>query len=272
MAGQSEMTLETASGMFVKVYPARERASKADLVLSNNDFSKEYDFLAAMKNKIHPPYDQGWHRRKKSTFFHNYNKLMVEFAKVIDMDPWKFSVLTEEFEGFDVESEDSRKKLATKVDEVLAKISDEYSKRNITDKPFVVIKNNSGTYGLGVIMVRSGQEVIDWTYKARKKMKATKGGGGITDVIVQEGITSVIKTEQGETAEPVIYMIGSNPSGGFLRANSEKGADENLNAPGSVYKKLCLSDLLVDYSKVPMENVYGWVCKVAAMAVAQELA
>lgn len=271
MAGAPGLGMDTASGKKVQAISAKENFSKFDLILSNNDFSKQYDFLEPIKEKIHPPYDQGWHRRKKSTFFSNYNALATEFAKVLESDPWKYTVHTEEFAGFEVESESSRNLLAEKVDAALHTISAEYKKRSIDYPPFVVVKNNAGTYGLGVVTVRSGEEVKNWTYKARKKMKATKGGGGIDDVIIQEGIPSVIKTDQNETAEPVVYMIGSELAGGFLRVNAEKGPDENLNAPGSVYKRMCLSDLRIDYSKVPMENVYGWICKVAAMAVAQEL-
>ena len=33
-----------------------------------------------------------------------------------------------------------------------------------------------GTYGLGVIKVRSFEDVKSWNYKSRKKMKASKGG------------------------------------------------------------------------------------------------
>ena len=267
----SEMTLESASGKQVTIRKAMDWINKVDLILSNNDFSKEYPELVDYAAKIHPPYNLGWHKRKKSTFFEHYNRLVTEFSKQCDIDPWKFTIITEDFPAFDVESDESRKKLAAKVDEVIARSEAEYKKRNIDYKPYVVIKNNAGTYGLGVVTAKSGEDVINWSYKARKKMKAAKGGGGITDVIVQEGIPSIIKTEQGETAEPVVYMIGSQLAGGFLRVHGEKGPEDNLNSPGSVYKKLCLSDLKVDHSKVPMENVYGWICRVAALAVANEM-
>lgn len=100
-------------------------------------------------------------------------------------------------------------------------------------------------------------------------MKAVKGGGDITELIIQEGIPTVLK-EEAETIEPAIYMIGKELAGGFLRAHKEKGPKESLNSPGAVYKRLCVSDLKINVEGYPMENVYGWVAKLSALAVAQE--
>jgi glutamate--cysteine ligase len=101
-------------------------------------------------------------------------------------------------------------------------------------------------------------------------MKAAKGGGGIASVIVQEGVPSMV-TSDGATAEPAIYMLGCKLAGGFLRAHEKKAADESLNSPGAVYKRLCVSDLRVNVEGHPMENVYGWVARLSLLAVSQEM-
>ena len=100
-------------------------------------------------------------------------------------------------------------------------------------------------------------------------MKAAKGGGGISEVIVQEGVPSVL-SEDGATAEPVLYMLGCELAGGFLRTHNKKDNHQSLNSPGAVYKKLCLSDLKISAEGAMLENVYGWIAKLGFLAISKE--
>ena len=243
---------------------------KPDLIISNNDFSNAYEEWAqGLKTPINPPRELGWHRRRKDAYFQYYNQIVGEFAGLIDVDPWLLQVQTRKFDHFDLSDETSVRQLSEVVDEMLANLRREYVKRNITAEPFVFVKNNSGTYGLAVIQVKSGQAVLEWNYKSRKKMKAAKGGRDVEEVIVQEGIPTILKYESS-TAEPTIYMIGCELAGGFLRTHTEKGPDESLNSPGAVYQKLCVTNLKTDTPGCPMENVYGWVARLSALSVAYE--
>ena len=137
-------------------------------------------------------------------------------------------------------------------------------------EPFCFIKNNSGTYGLAVVKVSSGDDIRVWNNKTRKKMQAAKGGGGVAEVIIQEGVKTRMKDETGASAEPCVYMIGNELVGGFLRVHSRKGPGESLNSPGAVYQRLCMSDLQDKMSDCPMESVYGWTSKIAALSIAME--
>jgi len=159
--------------------------------------------------------------------------------------------------------------LAEKVDAMISRLREDYKKRGIEQEPFVFVKNNAGTYGLAVIRVGSGAEVLEWSYKSRKKMKAAKGGRDVEEVIIQEGIPSVVQAD-GASAEPVIYMIGCELAGGFLRTHAEKGSTDSLNSPGAVYKRLCVSDLAINTQGCMLENVYGWTAKLGVMAIALE--
>lgn len=241
-----------------------------DLIISNNDFSLSLEEWGNQISKpINPPRELGWYQRKKSRYFLNYNKLVNEFAEIAGFDPFLFRVETEEFLNFDITSDESRDKLAAQVDAFLAKLKVEYTKRNITQEPFCFVKNNSGTYGLAVVRVSSGAEVKEWTYKSRKKMKAAKGGRDVEEVIIQEGIPSIV-TSEASSAEPVIYMIGCELAGGFLRTHAEKSSTESLNSPGAVYKKLCVTDLMDARTNCPRENVYGWSAKLGLLAIGLE--
>ena len=253
------LTLESATGRKLEFGSGFQNSEwvtsfKPDLILSNNDFSQPLEEWAALvSTPVNPPRELGWYQRKKSRYFKNYNEIVNEFAKVVKVDPFLMRVETEEFAEFDINSDVSRDQLASKVDLFLSELKTRYKQQNITQEPFCFVKNNSGTYGLGVLKVNSAQEIKDWTYNARKKMKAAKGGRQIEQVIIQEGIPSIV-TSESASAEPVIYMIGCELAGGFLRTHAEKSSTESLNSPGAVYKKLCVTDLYNDRAACPKES------------------
>lgn len=244
---------------------------KPDLIISNNDFSEQYEEWSrtVLDYPMNPPHELGWYQRKKSTYFKYYNQLAKEFSEIAKIDPFLLTVETELFEHFDINDEKSREALAARVDAMIEKLRGDYQKRGINQEPFVFVKNNAGTYGLAVIRVGSGAEVKEWSYKSRKKMKAAKGGRDVEEVIIQEGIPSVVQAD-GASAEPCIYMIGCELAGGFLRTHAEKSSTDSLNSPGAVYKRLCVSDLAINTPGCPQENVYGWTAKLGLLAIAHE--
>lgn len=271
------LQVSSASGRELVVYGASLvdgevtiEGEKADLIICNNDFSEAYEeWASALVTPMNPPHTLGWHRRRKSEFFSWYNRLAGELSEVLEISPHILQVETDVFTGFDVADEESRERLAVAVEAFLERLKKKYADLGVDQKPFVFVKNNAGTYGLAVIQARSGDEVRNWNYKSRKKMKASKGGKGVGELIIQEGIPTSITTES-EIAEPAIYLIGCQLAGGFLRAHSKKGPDESLNSPGAVYKRLCVSDLNISIEGAPLENVYGWIAKLGVLAIAHE--
>ncbi|NUN04188.1 MAG: glutamate--cysteine ligase [Bdellovibrio sp.] len=270
------LTITSSAGNEVILHSALKEGSllktfTPDLIISNNDFSEAYEDWAKTVTEfpMNPPRELGWYQRKKSTYFKYYNQLVNEFAEITKIDPFIMRVETELFENFDIADEASRNALAERVDAMLGRLREDYKSRGITQEPFVFVKNNAGTYGLAVIRVGSGAEVKEWSYKSRKKMKAAKGGRDVEEVIIQEGIPSIVESD-GASAEPVIYMIGTELAGGFLRTHAEKGNTDSLNSPGAVYKRLCVSDLAINTPGCPQENVYGWTAKLGLLAIALE--
>jgi glutamate--cysteine ligase len=272
------LEVPAASGRTAKVYSAtREGTSlnldgfKPDLIISNNDFSVDYeDWARNLELPVNPPRELGWYQRRKDRFFKVYNELAGEFCNLLDVDPWAIQVETELFKGFEVDDEESREQLQQAATKLWDRIKLRYNEHGIKRDPFLFVKNNAGTYGLGVIQVRTPDEIAAWNYKARKKMKAAKGGREVSEVIIQEGIPTTTQSEGGKTAEPVMYMIGCQLAGGFLRVHGEKSDDDSLNSPGAVFQRLCISDLSVKLEGCPMENSYGWLAKLAFLSVAKE--
>jgi glutamate--cysteine ligase len=274
--GTFEVT--TPKGAKLQIYTARREGDSIrlegdfvpDLVVSNNDFSNPYsDWYEGLKVPMNPSHELGWFRRKKSDHFIHYNRLANEFSKLIGVSPWTFTVHTH-LASVDFSDEKSVADLAQKAQEFIDELEDDYKRHDMNcGEPVIFIKNNSGTYGMGIISVKSGEELIALSAKDRKKMGYSKGGRQVHEVILQEGIPTQVSAD-GDVAEPAIYLIGNKLAGGFLRAHKQKGRIENLNSPGSVFKRLCMSDLMVDVEGSHLENVYGWVARLNALAIGLE--
>jgi glutamate--cysteine ligase len=112
--------------------------------------------------------------------------------------------------------------------------------------------------------------------RTRNKMSMGKNKSVIDRVLIQEGVPTTLQTE-GSTSEPVVYMMGSELIGGFIRANRERDDMDNLNSQGMFFKKLCFKDLedcLKEGSEEDLphlEAVYGVIGKLSALAAAHEL-
>lgn len=275
--GKDRSAMISASGRSVEVVSVNVSGGRIhcacfepDLIVSNNDFSEFYqEWGERLDVKLNPPRELGWWQRKKSNYFKHYNDLVGEFAKIADVDPWLLTVETELFTQFDISDPTSREKLAERVESMLDRMKKQYASRGIQEAPVTFVKNNAGTYGLAVMRVASGDEVLSLNNRARTKMKAAKGGREVEEVIIQEGVPSIVQAE-GITAEPTLYLFGCQLAGGFLRTHSEKGPTESLNSPGAVYKRLCVSDLKISVEGHPLENVYGWISRLGVLAIGRE--
>jgi glutamate--cysteine ligase len=106
-----------------------------------------------------------------------------------------------------------------------------YKEYGINEKPFVVVKADNGTYGMGIMTVRDAKDLKNLNRKTRNKMRCGQGRQAVTEVIIQEGVPTNERVNDA-VAEPVVYMIDRYVVGGFYRMHAERGVDENLNAPG----------------------------------------
>ncbi|MGZ3724073.1 MAG: glutamate--cysteine ligase, partial [Bdellovibrionales bacterium] len=148
------LTVTSASGKQVQVHSATRSGSsveidgfKPDLIISNNDFSNEYEeWSKGLEIPMNPPRELGWYRRRKDRFFKIYNQLAGEFSDILKIDPWTMQVETELFNSFDPDSEESRDALAAKAQLLYDRIRVKYKAHGIERDPFLFVKNNSGTY------------------------------------------------------------------------------------------------------------------------------
>jgi glutamate--cysteine ligase len=244
-----------------------------DLVLLNNDLSNGIPReLVGLTQDIAPHPSMGWHRRLKSEHLKNYRDLTHDFAKIIDCDPWCIAAEFSSVDNINFDSGEGIETLAEEVDKLLRRIAGQYKERGIDYDPFVFIKHNSGTYGRSIMHVKSAKEVLDMNRREKNKMNISKGGVQVSSVVLMEGIPTFLK-EDDQTAEPVIYLAGHEPIGGFLRINPNRDAEGNLNSAGAHFKPLCFANLFRNQSResIMLEKVYGALGRLSALANGREM-
>ena len=251
------------------------------LVLLNNDLSGgRPDILEGLEQQIIPPLSAGWSDRKKSDHFTHYHAVAQEFSQQINIDPWLVSPLSLQCGEVNFMDRSGGDCLARNVENMLTSIASKYAEYGIDKEPFVVVKADSGTYGMGIMMVKSADEVSSLNRKQRTKMSSAKEGLIVDNVLVQEGVYTFETLGEDEVvAEPVVYMMNHFVVGGFYRVHTGRGVDENLNAPGMHFEPLAFAQPCNTPNKEDMPDTqpnrfyaYGVVARLALLAAARELA
>jgi len=251
------------------------------VVLLNNDLSAGIpQILQGLdpSQTLLPPLHAGWFVRRKSNHFSCYDEVAGAFARLVQVDPWMINPLFARCGEVDFRDSASNECLVSQVDSLLAAIREKYRTYDIQQKPFVIVKADAGTYGMGIMTVHDAADVAALNRRQRNKMAIVKEGLKVSEVIIQEGVPSYEKVEHG-VAEPVVYLIDRYVVGGFYRVHPERGVDENLNAPGMHFVPLAFhcSCNLPDQRAAPGASalnrfyIYGVIGRLAMLAAALEL-
>ncbi|WDM85317.1 glutamate--cysteine ligase [Ehrlichia sp. JZT12] len=237
-----------------------------DLILLNNDMTSGIpEVLQNLEyQSIMPSLFLGWFNRSKSNHFSIYHKLSVEFCERFDIDPWLISTLFSSCNNVSFLSGQGISDVASEVEVVINKIHDKFQLYNIKERPYVFIKADNGTYGMGIIVAYCGNDVLALNKKNRNKMKKIKDSKIIDSVIIQEGIASKERFNNC-IAEPLIYFIGDTPSCYLYRYHSVKDEFSNLNSVGCNFIDIS--------SKKQQDEILCWntVSRIAALAAAVEM-
>ncbi|MES2772049.1 MAG: glutamate--cysteine ligase [Pseudomonadota bacterium] len=252
-------------------------------ILLNNDLSAGIpDILRNLHEQfLLPPLHAGWAVRRKSQHFAAYDDVAAQFAALLDLDPWQINPYFAACDSINFHERQGEAKLAEQVDQVLLRIGEKYREYGIEERPYVVVKADAGTYGMGVMTVKDASEISSLNRKQRNKMSVIKEGLAVSQVIIQEGVYTyeqVGENDQIGVAEPVVYMIDRYVVGGFYRVHNGRANDENLNAPGMHFEPLAFetSCSLPDRCQKPDAPpnrfyAYGVVARLAQLAAAIEL-
>lgn len=236
---------------------------KIDVAINNNDQSNPWPIeWKEIVTPIVPTPLIGWFRRQKNTHFTYYKKVADEFATHFNINPDLIQAQFKAVENVDFETKLGLEKLGNAVDDIVKKL-----------KPAskVFVKASQGTYGMGISVVSSGEEIINMNRKTRNKMDVGKNSIKFTSLLVQEGVETIIKYDD-MPAEITVYLIDGKSMGGFMRINGEKDSLGNLNSRGMVFRKLCMSDLVntVEDHK-SKDAIYSVIARLATIASAYEI-
>jgi glutamate--cysteine ligase len=265
-----ELTLESNSGALLTFKPiiCENQIIKTidgytpEFILVNNDLTEGAPkLLKNVKQHVNPAIGFGWYKRRKTSHFDTYNNMARDFCNKFEIDPWLISTYFQRCGIVNFKEQTGIECVALKVDQTIDKIRKKYEEYNIKEKPYVFIKSDRGTYGMGIMTAYSGDEVFAMSKKIRNKMNTIKGGIKNTEVIIQEGIPT-IDLINNHPAEPMIYMISGEPVGFIYRLNSQKDAYGNLNAKGMNFANKTDDILLCSAHRV--------ISKIASHAAAWE--
>ena len=203
-----------------------------DLILLNNDLTDGP--LPDLGVPILPPPEMGWYQRRKSAHFRAVESLVEEISELLDIDPWLLSTKWFFSEGKCLDKDTCRTLLAAEADEFLNQLQSKYDQYGISGKPTIFVKNDSGTFGLGIIEITSGEELLSLSNRKLRKLTYGKGGTEAEDFLLQEGVPSALAWND-MVIEPVAYCANGQVGGWFYRANAKKGEMANLNSPSSIF-------------------------------------
>jgi glutamate--cysteine ligase len=278
-------TLALANGNTLTLEPlvrTGNRLSVADfdpcVIVLNNDLSAGVpDILKNLEQTVLPPLEAGWYMRRKSKHFAAYHQVAEQFSELLGIDSWLIDPSFAVCNQINFQEKVGEECLAAQVDFVLQQIRVKYAEYGVKHDPFVIVKADAGTYGMGIMTVKDASEVRDLNRKQRNKMAVVKEGLQVSDVLVQEGVYT-FEDLNGAVAEPVVYMIDRHVVGGFYRVHTDRGVDENLNAPGMRFEPLAFEQCCTlpnpDCAPDDMPNrfyAYGVVARLAMLAASLEL-
>ncbi|HET7832525.1 MAG TPA: glutamate--cysteine ligase [Gallionella sp.] len=248
------------------------------IVLLNNDLSAGVpDILQNLEQSVFPPLSAGWYHRRKSNHFAAYDRVATEFAELIGIDPWLINPYFAVCHQINFQERVGEQCLAAQVDAILQKMRVKYAEYGVEHDPFVIVKADAGTYGMGIMTVKDASEISHLNRKQRNKMAVVKEGLQVHDVLVQEGVYTFEHFKEA-VAEPVVYMIDHFVVGGFYRVHTGRRRDENLNAPGMYFEPLAFetSCTLPNPDCAPDElpnrfYAYGVMARLALLAASLEI-
>jgi len=269
-------TLESASGQQLHYHPLIKKNNKLmtvdgivpDLVINNNDLSNGVPtLLEGIEQPLIPDIRLGWYKRRKSGHFGFYDQASRQFGERFSVDPFLISTIFHQCGMVHFKERAGIECVALGVEKVMTQLRQKYAEYGIKDEPYVFVKADNGTYGMGIMTARSGEDVVEMNKKSRNKMDVIKGGVENTEVIIQEGIQTIDRID-GDVAEPMIYMVGGKPVGCIFRVHNERDAFGNLNAQGMRFEKNICQD---SQENTPCSfGAFGIVARLASLAAARE--
>ena len=203
-----------------------------DLILLNADLSDGPLNISGVD--VFPPNQMGWHSRSKCRHFEHVSDLVHEIGDIVGIDPWLIGPWGFISRGRCLEEQFCRERLAAEIHEGLEFISSKYNEHGIESKPSLFIKNDRGTYGLGILRIESPDEILNLSKRKMNRLTYAKGGKDAEDFLLQEAVPTFLESNNS-VIEPVGYGVNGEVISWFFRSNSKYGNFDNLNTPSTQF-------------------------------------
>ncbi len=237
-----------------------------DAIVVNNDFtSGPPTILCSIEQPVMPKPSLGWYQRRKSVHFTAYNRVLKRFCESFGLDPWYYEAIFERCKNINFHERTGLECVALSVEKIIHSLKAKYEQYGITSEPYVFIKADSGTYGMGIMTATSGDDVIHMNKKIRNKMNVIKEGAQNTEVIIQEGVPTVDALD-GASSELLYYLVSGEVVGGITRSNSARDSFLNLNTPDMTLTPIPDADM----HSTPLARSAGIIAQLATLAAAHE--
>jgi glutamate--cysteine ligase len=277
-------SIKTPSGTELKYLPAEEALSGANFLLLNHDMSEGVpEVVKNFSGRVLPNLNLGWYKRRKS---HHHTiaasllqKLQSEFSF---FDAWCFDAKTHTISDLNFDDTESFLRLLKEAEFFEQSLKREYEARSIEQAPNIFLKNDSGTYGMGVMNFSSIDELKEMHSTVKRKLRRGKGAAVVEQVILQEGIPTCFTSKNADgttiSGEPVLYSVTGAVVSCFFRTHKKLGdqsSTTNLNQPGAEFISAQSSPFewprgehFSSESKTP--HIYQFISKLHAVAAALE--
>ena len=88
-----------------------------------------------------------------------------------------------------------------------------------------------------------------------------KGGSDVENFIIQEGVPTFLRGENGEPVEPVVYLVDGEAASWFYRMNHKKTDIGNLNTPSAQFHPYS------EVGEIFGEHAHSWHALVAELSM-----
>lgn len=232
---ESLSAIITTAGYQVEVVSLQGLESatfNADLIILNNDLT-----IAPPKSLVNsnipviPRIEYGWYNRYKSLHFSAYDKVAEQFASHFAIDKWHISSCFAKCSDVDFREKQGLVNLAEAASVLLEKIKKKYQEYQIGERPYIFLKADKGTYGMGIMTIHDPEEILQINKKKRHSMHTIKSGIKNTEILLQEGVMTDERIGNSP-AERLSYLVGGEVVEMLFRYNENKDAFANLNSRG----------------------------------------
>lgn len=240
-----------------------------DLYLVNHDGSGGIaEVLTHIpSDRLFPHWSLGWAKRLKSDHFEELRTVTQAFADAHQWDAWRFYALFDVCNEVNFVRRQGETCIVDRAQWLLNRVRQEQQRRDVVSSPFIAVKADAGTYGMGVMMIDDAEAILKLNRKSRVGMAKTKGAKSVDRVVLQEGVASAEVNEAGHPLEVVVYLVGSSVVGGFFRVHGGKSATDNLNAPGMTFSPIREANV---WQPGGFFYLHGIVARLALLAAARE--